>query len=115
MALGHPTFAELAVYRIIPHLGEVKADLASLAESMAATGTAFNLTEPMVAIMDNPSVDAELGIVPFWGTLADWIGICRQKGVRFAPGSDAHSLKRVGDVGGCYRLLDAMSVNCSSA
>jgi len=98
--LSHPHFAELAVYKIIDSLEEVKNHLFNLATLMVKKKILFNLTARMVKI----SID-NVGIKNFWSSLPIWINICKEKGVKFMPGSDAHNLEEVGNVDGCYRII----------
>ena len=102
--LSHPHLAELAVYKIIDSLEEVKNHLFNLATLMGKKKILFNLTEPMVKLIDNPSIDNS-GIKDFWASLPVWINICKEKGVKFIPGSDAHCLEEVGKVDGCYKII----------
>ncbi|MCD6218768.1 hypothetical protein J7K43_00095 [Candidatus Calescamantes bacterium] len=103
--LGHPHFGDLAMYKIIEDLEDVHEYLLDLAETMVKTNTTFNITELMAKVIENPSID-DCGIGKnFWNSLPVWINICKEKGVKFLPGSDAHSLERVGQVDACRRIL----------
>lgn len=102
--LAHPTFVKLALYRVIESFKEVHENLLDLADTMAKTETSFNITEPMVRVIENPSIDNGVESI-FWESFMDWIDICKRKGVNFLAGSDAHSLERVGEIEGCYRIL----------
>ncbi|MCM8803793.1 MAG: PHP domain-containing protein [Candidatus Omnitrophica bacterium] len=103
--LSHPHFGELAVYQIIENLEQVKNYLYLLSEKMEKNKISFNITEPMVSLIETPEID-NCGIKKsFWSSLLFWINICKEKKIEFIPGSDAHNLEGIGKVDGCYRLI----------
>lgn len=105
-ALGHPHFGGLASLGIVKSLEDVRGYLSDLAETMVKTNTGFNITEPAASLVKDPSLD-DCGIEPdFWRSLPIWVNICKQKGVSFMPGSDAHNLEHVGGIEGCYGMID---------